>query len=155
VIVGVEHWLSLAAVEARKALCLRASCGAIIVKDDRILGAGYNAPPRDDVSLRICTTTRPSMKKPKADRTCCVHAEWRALHEALRIHPNDVSGATMVFTRVDGKGQISLSSKPYCTVCSRLALDAGIDFWILQHADGARSYGATAYHQLSERYDLL
>lgn len=61
----------------------------------------------------------------------------------------------MVFTRVDDKGQALLSGSPYCTVCSRLALDAGIGFWVLRHADGVRCYSAMEYHQLSERFDLV
>ena len=34
-------------------LCLRARCGSIIVKDKRVIGKGYNAPPCD-VKLEKC-----------------------------------------------------------------------------------------------------
>lgn len=151
----VAAWLQVAANEARKSLCLRSSCGAALVKDGRILGTGYNAPPQDDLSHRACLTTWPSARKPKSDRTCCVHAEWRTLLRALKVHPRAVEGSTMVFVRVDTAGLPRTSGKPYCTVCSRLAFDAGVGFWILRHAEGIRQYTAAEYHQLSERYDLL
>jgi deoxycytidylate deaminase len=148
-------WLfELAAAEARKSLCLRSSCGAVLVKDyDTVLGSGYNGPPCDDLSHRVCGNTAPSLGKPKSDRTCCVHAEWRALLAALKASPGDLAQATMVFARVDAAGQLKRSGKPYCTVCSRLTLDAGVGFWSLWHQDGIRLYRADEYHRLSERYD--
>lgn len=145
----------LAAVEARKSLCLRSSCGAVLVGHDGVvLGRGYNAPPRDDLSCRVCDTTAPSLAKPKSDRTCCVHAEWRALLEALQRPSDGLARATMVFARLDGAGQLKRSGKPYCTVCSRLTLDAGVGYWSLWHPEGIRLYGADEYHRLSERYDV-
>jgi deoxycytidylate deaminase len=150
-----EKWLAQAAKCAGRALCLRANCGAVLVKDDRILGAGYNGPPKDDLDLRVCTSIQASKNKPKSDRTCCMHAEWRALDNGLVLSPRDVEGSTMVFCRVDAAGNLLKSGNPYCTVCSRLTLDRGVGSWILWHETGIREYSAREYHQLSERYDDL
>lgn len=151
-----EGLFEAAAREARKSLCLRSACGAVLVdRAGTILGTGYNAPPKDDLSLRVCGHFGPSSRKPKADRTCCVHAEWRALCHAIETSPQLVVGANMVFVRVDPRGVIQRSGQPYCTVCSRLALDVGVSEWSLWHSEGIRIYPAVEYHRLSERYDEL
>jgi deoxycytidylate deaminase len=143
-----------AAAQARKSLCLRSSCGALLIsRAGIVIGTGYNAPPCDDLSLRACGTLEPSKGKPRSDRTCCVHAEWRALSEALVKHPGEVKGSTMVFVRVHPPDIIQHSGRPYCTVCSRLTLDAGVGSWSLWHEEGIRVYPADEYHRLSERYD--
>lgn len=149
-----EDWFGEAAKVACRALCLRANCGAVLVKGGRILGVGYNGPPKDDLSLLVCTSIQASRKKPKSDRTCCVHAEWRALTNALACSPGDVEGATMVFCRVNGAGDLLKSGNPYCTVCSKLTLDRGVASWMLWHPTGIREYDALEYHRLSERYDV-
>jgi len=146
-------WMAEAALIARKALCLQAKCGSIIVRDDVVLGSGYNAPPRDDCRIRRCGLTVPSTKKPKSDRTCCLHAEWRAILTAKSN--NLIEGSTLYFTRVDHQGRALVSGSPYCTVCSRLALDAGVATWVLSHATGLKRYAADEYDWLSHRYDEL
>jgi len=44
------------------------------------------------------------------------------------------------------------SGKPYCTVCSRLALDNGIKEFVLWHTDGIKGYDTKEYNKLS--YDF-
>ncbi|MDP3780987.1 MAG: deaminase, partial [Nitrosopumilaceae archaeon] len=85
---------------AKKALCLRAKCGTIIVKDNEIIGEGYNAPPLDKEENRMCDKEFGPGKE-KYDRTCCVHAEWRAIMAALRRNPKKLKGSKLYFTRVD------------------------------------------------------
>ena len=48
------RWMWEAAETAKKALCLRAKCGAVIVKNGIIIGRGYNAPPLDTIENRMC-----------------------------------------------------------------------------------------------------
>lgn len=146
---------------ATKSLCLKARCGALIVREDIVvtkrttneLGAGFNGPPQNDLTLRVCHDSRPSEKKPRADRTCCCHAEWRAIQSAMLRRGPTIIGSSLYFARGTAKGELLPSGEPYCTVCSRLALDAGIAEWILWHKDGPRRYGAKEYHQRSLEYD--
>lgn len=155
-IAELETWFGEAAAEARKSLCLSSSCGAVLLgTGGHVIGRGYNAPPGDDLTFRVCGHLGPSVRKPKTDRTCCVHAEWRALREALAQSPAAVPGSLMVFVRVNDQGVIQHSGRPYCTVCSRQTLDAGVASWALWHAEGIRVYPAAEYHRLSERYDEL
>ena len=42
--------------------------------------------------------------------------------------------------------------KPYCTVCSRMALDTGIDKFVLWHGEGICEYPTDRYNKLSYEY---
>ena len=141
---------------AAHALCERAHCGAAIVLDGKVISTGYNAPPRDNIANKKCHIefSREGRKKPKSDCTCCIHAEWNAIITALRLGV-DLAGSVMYFTRVDDKGKMEYSGEPYCTVCSRLALEVGISFWVLWHDTGPVLYDAKTYNDLSFQYHLM
>lgn len=146
--------------EARKsavlALCTRDKCGAVIVKDGVVIGRGYNAPPSDDMASCKCHLELPLSRKPKSDRTCCMHAEWRAVLNALMLG-NNLEGSTLYFTRVDKENGDILPAKgePYCTVCSRLALDTGVSFFALITKDGPLVFDTKKYNDVSYNFHAL
>lgn len=133
-------FMELAAIEARKALCLARQCGVVIVKNGIVIGAGHNGPPKDDLSIRHCDSSTPDS---------CVHAEWRAIAEVEKFNSLKVEGSTLYFTAVDTDGTILKSGKPYCTVCSRLALDVGIAEFVLWHEEGITAYNTNEYNRIS------
>ena len=143
--------MSKAAEVAGKALCLKAKCGTVIVKKGEIIGEGYNAPPLDKEECRMCDKEIGAGKE-KYDRTCCMHAEWRAILDALKRNPEKLSGSKLYFIRIDDKSNIKKSGKPFCTVCSRMALDTGIDRFVLWHDDGICEYPTDEYDRLSYKY---
>ena len=145
------QWMTKAAKMAARALCLRAKCGTVIVKGSEVIGEGYNAPPLDKEEHRTCNEEF-SSGKPQYDRTCCMHAEWRAITDALKRNPEKLNGSKLYFVRVDGNGLIKKSGKPYCTVCSRMALDAGIGKFLLWHEEGMGEYSTDEYNRLSHAY---
>lgn len=159
------YWFRAACNAAQDSLCLKSKCGAVLVAptlffekagdkalfEGRLLSAGSNGPPRNDVAFRRCGETTPSKDHPKAGRTCCVHAEVRAL---LAIPRGRILGSTFYFARVDEKGVLLPSGRPWCTECSKLALDLGVKTWVLWHADGPAEYDAAHYDWLSNRYDV-
>lgn len=158
------YWFRRACDAAQCSLCLRTHCGAVLVGpalfeaqagtrtlfEGKLLGIGANGPPRGDPAYRRCGETTPSKAHPKAGRTCCVHAEVRALFSAPRER---IAGATLYFARVDAEGCLLPSGRPWCTECSKLALDLGVSRWVLWHADGPAEYDADHYDWLSNRYD--
>lgn len=145
------RWMSEAARVAKKALCLKAKCGTVIVHDGEIIGEGYNAPPLDSEEHRTCDKTF-GPGKPNYDRTCCMHAEWRAILDALKNNPDKISGSKLYFTRVGKDGEMLKSGEPFCTVCSRLALDTGIAHFLLWHDEGLCEYPTDEYNQLSYQF---
>lgn len=146
-----KKWMYEASKVALNALCHKANCGTVIVKDGEIIGFGYNAPPLDKEVNRMCDREF-SPGKPKYDKTCCIHAEWRAIMDSLRRNAEKLKGSKLYFCRVDSLGNVKRSGKPYCTVCSRLALDAGIDKFVLWHKEGICEYVTDEYDQLSYNY---
>lgn len=145
------HWMKEAGKVAEKAMCLKAKCGTVIVKDGVIIGEGYNAPPLDKEENRMCDKNR-DFGEPKYDKTCCMHAEWRAMIDALRRNSEKLAGSKLYFTRVNENGEIKRSGKPLCTVCSRMALDIGIEKFVLWHEEGICEYPTDEYNQLSYEY---
>lgn len=89
------EYIEDAATAAAYACCFRSKCGSVIVKDDRIIGKGYNSPPLD-VKLEKCLKDSLPANF-KSDKTCCLHAEQRAIVDALQHHPDKLSGVTIVF----------------------------------------------------------
>jgi len=86
------------------------------------------------------------------DKTCCVHAEQRAIMDALRNHPKEMIGSTLYFIRLYEDWNMSFSGKPYCTICSKMALDVGISEFVLWHKNGIVAYSTEEYNLISYRY---
>lgn len=148
-----EEWFKEAGSVAQNALCLRAKCGAVIVVDGLVIGSGHNAPPGDDISSRKCRDENyDRTKKPKYDLTCCMHAEWRAIIDALKKNKEKLRGATLYYVRLDDKGHLRRSGTPFCTVCSRIALDVGIAKFGLWHESGITLYDTHDYNERSYAY---
>jgi len=140
----------MAAEQARMALCLRDKCGTAIYNGLVLVGLGYNAPPQDDIAHRKCLNEYAPTQKLKTDRTCCIHAEFRAITFALKRETRDsLPGSTLYFTRVDEEGNILFSGEPYCTACSKLALDEEIAYFALWHEKGIALYDTAEYNDLS------
>lgn len=122
-----SHYFEEAASVARKATCTRAHCGSVVVAaNGQVIGRGYNAPPLGDESQRMCDVELDKTIKQNNDKTCCVHAEWNAILDALARHTDKIIGSTLYFMRVNEAGEFTEAGDPYCTVCSRLALQSGI-----------------------------
>ncbi len=141
-----------AATVAKYATCYRARCGSVIVsKRNVIIGRGYNAPPLGDETQRTCDVEYHTDKKPKSDKTCCVHAEWNAIIDALKNYPEEIEGSTLYFMRIAGDNSFTEAGDPYCTVCSRLALQSGIRWFGLWNG-GPQMIDTKKYNLLS--YDF-
>ena len=141
-----EHYFEEARQVAIHATCNQARCGSVIVATDgQIIGRGYNAPPQGDESQRMCDEVFTSTKKPNSDKTCCVHAEWNAIIDALKHHGDKIDGSTLYFMRVNEAGEFTEAGVPWCTVCSRLALESGVATFGLWH-DGPKMSNTSAYN---------
>ena len=149
-----QTYFEAAQASAQLATCNRAHCGAVVVSGDgRIIGRGYNAPPRGDESQRMCDSQLDKTIKQNNDKTCCVHAEWNAIIDALKHHADAIEGSALYFMRVDEAGEFTNAGEPYCTVCSRLALESSIATFGLWN-DGPEMIPTDVYNQRSYQYFL-
>lgn len=142
-----KSYIELARKIAIGSTCLRSRCGSVIVKNRIILGAGYNSPPGNLRPTKCMKDQLPNNFK--SDRTCCIHAEQRAIIDALKHNSDQLPGSRLYFVRLDSEGQIRPSGAPYCTICSKLALEVGISEFVLIHNNGITVYPTKEYNELS------
>ena len=148
-----KKWLGVAARLAQTATCLRAKGGSVIIsaKGKRI-GAGVNTPPNGQETQRRCAKEKASYHPKVTDKTCCVHAEQRAIMDALRTSPCDIAGARLYYARLAEDGSLAYAGQPYCTICSKMALDVGVTEFVLWHETGIAVYSTEEYNERSFAY---
>lgn len=146
-----EFWIHEAVKIAKQATCERSKCGSIVVLNGQILGVGFNSPPKHLESQKRCLCSKDSYHKKVTDKTCCVHAEQRAIVNALSKYQN-LSGSRLYFIRLDENDSPQNAGKPYCTICSKMALDSGISEFVLSHDEGICVYNTEEYNTLSYQY---
>jgi len=135
---------------AQQSTCERSKCGSIIISEDGLLlGMGYNSQPCNEVGKCFKDTLPLNFK---SDKTCCVHAEQRAIIDALKIYSKEIVGSTLFFIRLDENDKPKKSGDPYCTICSKLALDVGIKEFVLWRDEGWIAYDTAYYNKLSFLY---
>jgi deoxycytidylate deaminase len=145
----IRPFFEAAAAVAKHATCHQAKCGTVIASNGDIIGQGYNGPALDDEASRTCGAQYDLTKKPKYDKTCCIHAEWRAILDACKRNASKIAGSTLYFMRVDEHGDFTDAGEPFCTTCSRLTLEAGIGQFALWNDNGADLYNAAEYNKKS------
>ncbi len=139
--------LNVAARIALNATCFRAKGGSVIVKDGIAIGQGFNSPPDGEVLDHCRKDDLP--KDFKSDKTCCIHAEWRAIIEALKKNPEKVNGSRIYFVRLDKELRMQPAGHPYCTICSKLAMEIGIKEFAYFNEKGVVVYDAKEHNDLS------
>lgn len=135
---------------AKQSGCHRAQCGAVIVAGGEIIGRGWNAPPQDRL-LNACFKDRLPAGF-KSDKTCCVHAEQRAVLQAMAQDAARVPGSTLFFARIEG-GAPYTANVPYCTICSKLQLDAGVAAFVMWVGEELHSFPADEMNWRSFGFD--
>jgi deoxycytidylate deaminase len=137
---------------AQNATCERSKCGSIIVQLGEVIGSGFNSPPQDIEEQRRCSYSKDSYHKKVTDKTCCIHAEQRAIMDALRKNPDKLSGSRLYFIRLDDNGNPLRAGEPYCTICSKMALDVEIAEFVLWQDKGVCVYDTKEYNMLSFQF---
>lgn len=149
------QWFEEARKVALQSMCLRAKCGTVIVRifgAEEIIASGYNAPPRGCEENARCLRKHEILPGFKSDRTCCIHAEQQAIMRAMS-REDVLPYCRLYFVRLNDEGQIKPSGKPYCTICSKMALHSGIREFSLIHKEGIAVYNTKEYNDLSFQYN--
>jgi len=134
---------------AKKATCKRSKCGSIIVSQGLIIGEGYNSMPCNENGECFKGSLSPTFK---SDKTCCIHAEQRAIVDALKRHEDKIEGSILYFIRLDDNDNPKHSGSPYCSICSKMSLDVGIGEFVLWHKEGWTAYDTKEYNDLTFQY---
>ncbi len=103
-----SYFIDITLDVSKRATCLRAQVGAIIVKDKRILTTGYNGAPK---GLPHCLDEGCEIVGGHCVR--CLHAEQNAILQAAE-YGVPLEGATIYITH-----------QP-CVTCAKMIINAGI-----------------------------
>jgi hypothetical protein len=71
---------------------------------------------------------------------------------ALAKNPNKITGSRLYFARIDNEENLKFSWDPYCTICSKMSLDAWISEFVLYKKEGVCVYETWEYNDLSYKY---
>ena len=148
------RYILIAAEIAKEATCKLSKCGSVVVKEGSILGEGFNSLPQGEELVSCLKNSRPDDFT--SDPTCCMHAEQRAIMQALETKADrgfkDLAGSRIYFIRLDEQDEIKYATRIKCTICSKMALDTGIEEFVLFRAEGITVYNTKEYNELSFGY---
>lgn len=125
----IEYYLNLAKEASRASNCLRSHFGVVIVKNDMIIGVGYNGPAR---GVQHCNPCRREDDPPGVGYGKCnaVHAEVNGIIQAGGRA--GCLGATMYINshnrRYNGTRYNEGMGDFPCGNCARLIINAGIEY---------------------------
>jgi deoxycytidylate deaminase len=144
-LLAAEEYLRMAVDVAMSSTCFRSKSGCVIMNDGELIGSGYNSPP-NGMTLEECFKDRVKLNK---DRTCCVHAEQRAIFNALRHKPVKLPGSSIYYVRLDLNDNELLNDDPDCSMCSKVVYDVGISEFIMRKREGVVAYSAREFNDVS------
>lgn len=153
----IEYYMKLAAQEAVKSTCIKSKRGAIIVKDDKIVGKGYNKVTEGHDNVTLEGLCNPCIRedihdKSRVELCYAVHAEQMAIIDAGN-NKNPLFGARMYHIKVKN-GEMQPSGKPSCTTCSKMVDESGIIEFVLWHEEGYAVYDSKEFNKLSFEFIL-
>lgn len=124
-----QYYLDIAKVVASRSTCLKVKMGAIIVRQDQIIAAGYVGAPRGaKSSLEHGFCLRQKLKIPSGSQyELCrsVHAEQNAIINAARAGVSLLDGDIFIYGESRQSGQV-LNAYP-CFICKKMIINAGLN----------------------------
>jgi dCMP deaminase len=127
------YFLNIALSVAARSTCLRRKFGAVIVKDNTIVGTGYNGNARGVINCHEVGCIKNLMESPKGeayDYCPAVHAEENAIINSNRADRID---ATLYIAGIaDGKYTMALP----CQRCQRKIINSQIREVVILKDDG-------------------
>jgi dCMP deaminase len=120
-----DYYLKVAEAILLRGTCLRRNFGAVIVKDDKIVGTGYTGSARGEKNCcdtGICIRQQQNIPQGQRYELCMsVHAEQNAVINAK----SDLHGATLYLVGKDMETEEFVDAVP-CLMCWRTMTNAGI-----------------------------
>jgi len=111
-----EYFMRIARMVASRSDCVRRQVAAILVKDRRVIGTGYNGTPRGALNCSAGGCPRCASDAPSGtglDECLCLHAEENAILQAA-YHGTSVAAAILYCT-----------ASP-CLLCTKKIINSGV-----------------------------
>lgn len=132
-----EYYLGIAKEIAMRSTCFRVKGGALIVRDDQLISAGYVGAPRgtkDCFERGNCLRDKLSIPHGQKYEICrSVHAEQNAIINAARAGVS-LLGGTMYLYLEDRKGE-KIDAFP-CFICKKIIINSGIERIVCSRKEG-------------------
>jgi dCMP deaminase len=133
-----DYYMSIARQISQRSTCLGKRYGAIIVKDDNIVAAGYVGSARGTPNCIDIGGCAQEKGKGSVDSCRGVHAELNTIINAARAGAS-VLGGIMYLWGEHVKDDKPIFGKP-CKVCRRVLVNAGVSEVVVPSDRGLKRY---------------
>jgi dCMP deaminase len=139
-----QYYLDIAKVVSSRSTCLKVKMGAIIVKEDQIISAGYAGAPRHTKSSMehgFCLRKKLGIPSGTQYELCrSVHAEQNAVINAARAGVSLLGGDIFIY------GESRQTNKPIdafpCFICKKMIINCGLNRVITSVKEEEKKYMA-------------
>jgi dCMP deaminase len=140
-----RYWLGVAESISKRATCLRRKFGAVVVKDNKIIGTGYCGAPSGTpncIDIGACLRQKYNIPSGKNYNLCrSIHAEMNAImHSDYEKTP----GSTLYLYGEDVKTKKIFPSEP-CIWCKRFIINAKIKDVVIRTQDGHKKISVSTW----------
>ena len=122
------YYLGIAKEVSTRSTCFRRAIGAIIVRDDQIISAGYVGAPRktkDSLEHGFCLRDRLGIPHGQRYELCrSVHAEQNAIINAARSGVSLLGGDMYIYGSAPGSAT-PINAFP-CYICKKMLVNCGL-----------------------------
>ena len=137
-----QYYLDIAEVVSARSTCLKVLMGAIIVREDQIIAAGYAGAPRHTRSSMehgFCLRKKLNIPSGTQYEMCrSVHAEQNAIINAARAGVGLLGGDMFIYGESRETDQ-PLDAFP-CFICKKMIINCGIKRVISSVKDPEKNY---------------
>ena len=137
-----QYYLDIARVVSTRSTCLKVLMGAIIVREDQIIAAGYAGAPRHTKSSlehNFCLRKKLGIPSGTQYEMCrSVHAEQNAIINAARAGVSLLGGDIFIY------GELQETHQPIdafpCFICKKMIINCGLNRVICSVIEKEKDY---------------
>jgi dCMP deaminase len=154
-----EYYLNIASVVARRSTCLKVLIGAIIVKEDQIIAAGYVGAPRhtrSSLDHGFCLRRKLQIPSGTQYELCrSVHAEQNAIINSARAGVSLLGGDMYIFGE-DRETTKTIFAFP-CFICKKMIINAGLQRVVVSRPspESCQVFSVAAWAEQWREQDIL
>jgi len=154
-----QYYLDIARQVASRSTCLKVRMGAIIVRQDQIIAAGYVGAPRGTKSSLehgFCLRQKLAIPSGTQYELCrSVHAEQNAIINAARAGVSLLDGDIFIYGENRQTGEI-INAFP-CFICKKMIINAGLNRIICSTSGGGpyKIFTCTDWVDDWQRQDII
>lgn len=139
-----QRYIRKAADFSGESICSKFRIGAVLEKNGKIIGKGFNGPIGKACNPCLLNLLHKGIK---TELCFAMHAEERAVVDAIE-KGHDTSGTTLYTTYVKNNKPTSTEDS-FCAHCSRILLESDVERVVLPEKGGLSSYDINEFYDLS------